>query len=55
MSLISFINMSDVRAKLRVLHPKVARRLNTPLKVEPRSNRYALIGTAFDYLLRRGQ
>lgn len=52
MSLTSFINMDDVRAKLRVLHPKVSRRINVPCKVEPRSDRYALIGTAFDYLLR---
>ena len=52
MSLTSFVGMPDVKAKLKPLRPKLPRKLSAPLKVEPRSNRYMLVGTAFDYLLR---
>jgi hypothetical protein len=52
MSLIRFVGMPDVRAKLKPLRPKPPRKLSVPLRVEPRSNRYQLVGTAFDYLLR---
>lgn len=52
MSLTSFVSMSEVKAKLKPLRPKLSRKLNVPLKVEPRSKRYTLVGTAFDYLLR---
>lgn len=52
MSLTSFVGMPDVKAKLKPLRPKLPRRLSAPVKVEPRSKRYMLVGTAFDYLLR---
>jgi len=52
MSLTSFVGMPDVRAKLKPLRPKLSRKLSAPLRVEPRSKRYMLVGTAFDYLLR---
>jgi hypothetical protein len=41
-----------VRDKLKPLRPKLPRKINAPLKVESRSPRYKLVGTAFDYLLR---
>jgi hypothetical protein len=52
MSLTSFVGMPDVKAKLKPLRPKPPRKLSAPLKIEPRSKRYGLVGTAFDYLLR---
>lgn len=52
MSLTSFVDMPDVKGKLKPLRPKLLRNLSVPLKAEPRSNRYMLVGTAFDYLLR---
>lgn len=52
MSLTSFLEMPDVTAKVKPLRPKLPRKLSVPLKVEPRSKRYMLVGTAFDYLLR---
>jgi hypothetical protein len=52
MSLSRFLERPDVIATLKPLRPKTPRTLDVPLKVEPRSNRYLLVGTAFDYLLR---
>ena len=52
MSLTSFLDMPDVTAKVKLLRPKLPRKLSAPLKIKPRSNRYMLVGTAFDYLLR---
>ncbi|MGH8128091.1 MAG: hypothetical protein ACRETC_06950 [Gammaproteobacteria bacterium] len=52
MSLTSFVGMPEVKDKLKSLRPKLSRKLSTPLKVDPRSRRYVLAGTAFDYLLR---
>lgn len=52
MSLVSFIHLLDVRAKLGPLRPKTSRKVSAPLKVEPRTNHHMLLGTAFDYLLR---
>lgn len=52
MSLTSFVKMADVKAKLKPLRPKLPRKINAPLRVESRSPRYMLVGTAFDYLLR---
>ena len=52
MSLTSFLDMPDVIAKVKPLRPKLPRKIVASLKVEPRSNRYMLVGTAFDYLLR---
>ena len=52
MSLTSFLDMPDVIAKVKPLRPKLPRTIATSLKVEARSNRYMLVGTAFDYLLR---
>ena len=52
MSTTRFVEMLDVRAKIKTLRPKQPRKLNALLKVEPRSKRYTLVGTAFDYLLR---
>jgi hypothetical protein len=52
MSLTSFIKEPDVKAKLESLRPKMPRKINAPLRVESRSPRYRLVGTAFDYLIR---
>jgi hypothetical protein len=52
MSLTSFLDMPDVKVRVKPLRPKMRRQISVPLKVEPRSNRYMLVGTAFDYLLR---
>jgi hypothetical protein len=52
MSLTKFLNIPDVRARVKALRPKFPRKLSVPLKVESRSKRYMLVGTAFDYLLR---
>lgn len=52
MSLTSFLNVADVRANLKPLRPNLPRKIAAPLKVEPTSNRFWVIGTAFDYLLR---
>ncbi len=52
MSLTNFLDMKDVNAKVKPLRPRQRRMLDVPLKVEPRSDRYSLVGTAFDYLLR---
>jgi hypothetical protein len=52
MSLSSFIERPEVAAKLKPLRPKLPRKIGVPLRVEPRSNRYSLVGIGFDYLLR---
>src|SRR5262245_47234060 len=52
MSLTSFLDLPDVKARVKPFRPKLPRKITVPLKVEPRSNRYMLVGTAFDYLLR---
>jgi hypothetical protein len=52
MSLTSFLQLPDVTAAVKPLRPKTPREIDVPLKVEPRSNRYLMVGTAFDYLLR---
>lgn len=52
MSLKTFVELPDTRRAIdEVMHfPKVDH--NPPIKAEPRSLRYALVGTAFDYILR---
>lgn len=52
MSLTSFLEHPEVRARLKPLRPSVLRKISVPLLVPPRSRRYALVGIAFDYLLR---
>jgi hypothetical protein len=52
MSLTSFVKTPDVIEKIKPLRPKLPRKISATLKVQPRSNRYTLVGTAFDYLLR---
>ena len=52
MSLSSFLEQPDVMAVLKPLRPESRRKIDVPIKVEPRSGRYILVGTAFDYLLR---
>jgi hypothetical protein len=52
MSLTRFLDMPEVTAKVKPLRPKLPRKINALLHVEPRSNRYTMVGTAFDYLLR---
>ena len=52
MSLTSFLQCQDVKERFRseFAMPKTA--LRQPLLAPPLSNRYALVGTAFDYLMR---
>ncbi|MEW6106047.1 MAG: hypothetical protein AB1563_06755 [Bacillota bacterium] len=52
MSLTRFIALPDVAARIRPLRPQLSRKITEPLRVKPRSSHYALVGTAFDYLLR---
>jgi len=52
MTLTRFSQSDAVVSKIKILRPKIPRTIPTPLKVEPRSKRYSLVGTAFDYLLR---
>jgi hypothetical protein len=52
MSLTSFVAMPEVKDKIKPLHRELPRKITVPLRVKPHSNRYGLVGTAFDYLLR---
>jgi hypothetical protein len=52
MSLSSFVKEPDVRDRLKPLRPDVSRKIPVPLSAPPRSGRYAMVGVAFDYLLR---
>lgn len=52
MSLTGFIAKPEVRAKIKPLRPKLSRKIDAPLKVEPRTKHYGVVGTALDYLLR---
>jgi hypothetical protein len=52
MSLTSFLKMPAVATKIKPLRPKLSRKIAGPLKVEPRTKNYTIVGTAFDYLLR---
>jgi hypothetical protein len=52
MSLTGFIKRPEVVAKIKPLRPKLSRKIAAPLKVEPRTKNYTVVGTAFDYLLR---
>ncbi len=52
MSLLRFLAEPDVAAKIKPLRPKLPRKIPATLKVQPRSNRFMTVGTAFDYLLR---
>lgn len=51
-SLTGFLDRPEVLARVKSLRPKLPRKIPAPLKVEPRTKRYMLVGTAFDYLLR---
>jgi hypothetical protein len=51
-SLTSFVKRPDVRERLQHLRPTLSRKIPVPLLAPPRSNRYAIVGIAFDYLLR---
>jgi hypothetical protein len=51
-SLTRFIALPDVKAKLASLRRGLPREFAAPLRCPPRSPRYSLVGTAFDYLLR---
>jgi hypothetical protein len=52
MSLSSFLRIADVTAKLKLLRPKLSRKIAATLRVEPKTDHHAIVGAAFDYLLR---
>jgi len=52
MSLTSFVKMPDVSEKIKPFRSTLPRKITAALQVEPRSESYAMVGTAFDYLLR---
>jgi len=52
MSLSRFIDNPEVNDKLKRLRPGGSRKIGATVRVEPRSNRYTMVGAAFDYLLR---
>jgi hypothetical protein len=51
-SLTSLVKQPDVRERLAHVRPTVSRKIPVPLLAPPRSNRYSIVGIAFDYLLR---
>src|SRR6266446_7253815 len=52
MSLVTFIQLPEVRSQLKPFRPSPPRKINAPLRVAPRTENWRLVGTAFDYLLR---
>lgn len=52
MSLTSFLDIRDVRERFRMEFPKPQLAITKELSAPPRTTHYALVGTAFDYLLR---
>jgi hypothetical protein len=52
MSVKSLIAVPEVRARLDEILPDFAKLPSLALRVPPRTSRYALVGTAFDYALR---
>jgi hypothetical protein len=52
MSLTSFISLHEVKERLSNEYDLPAMKCSCQLKVQPRTKKYSLVGTAFDYLLR---
>lgn len=52
MSLTSFIETKDVRAKMNQLFKKPRTKITHDIVAPPKTKNYSLVGTAFDYLLR---
>jgi hypothetical protein len=52
MSLVTFLKIPDVRERFVQQFPKPSFKLKKEILAPPRTNRYMLVGTAFDYLLR---
>lgn len=52
MSLSTFLEIGEIRDRFIKEFPKPKFSMNLPILANPRSERYGLIGTAFDYLLR---
>lgn len=52
MSVRSLIAVPEVRDRLDQILPAIPKLPSVPLRVSPRTNRFALVGTAFDYALR---
>jgi hypothetical protein len=52
MSLKSFLKLPEVVAKVKLLRPRLPRKIPARLRAEARSKRYTMVGTAFDYLMR---
>jgi hypothetical protein len=52
MSLTNFLKDQDIKQEFARLFPKPEFRLDKEMLAPPRTKRYALVGTAFDYLLR---
>jgi hypothetical protein len=52
MGLSSFAAIPEVVAKFKPLRPKLPRKIDAPVKAEPRTNHHPLVGSAFDYFLR---
>lgn len=52
MSLTSFLDIHDVAEGLKPLRPTSPRKIDAALRVQPRTDHYGIVGTAFDYLLR---
>ncbi len=52
MSLSTFLADKEVKARFRQEFPKPYFRVKVPILAEPQTKHYALVGTAFDYLMR---
>ena len=52
MSLTSFLKNKDVKERFALEFPTLKFNLSGELKAQPKTNNYALVGTAFDYLMR---
>jgi hypothetical protein len=51
-SLHAFLSQKHIRARMKEFRPDEPRVIDAPIRTEPRSARFALIGSSFDYLLR---
>jgi hypothetical protein len=52
MSLTSFVSLPEIKERLNKEYDLPAMKCDCQLRVQPRTKKYSLVGTAFDYLIR---
>jgi len=52
MSLTSFVSLTEIKERLNKEYDLPAMKCSCQLRVQPRTKKYSLVGTAFDYLMR---